>query len=92
MTLDPKSPSMKLWHRLLAAGASEDEATALMHGYAHELAERIRSERGATSLPDGHFFFSGMDFAADLIDPQAQQPPVDEYRLSSRPGVVGGPS
>jgi hypothetical protein len=62
----------------------------LVDAFAHELAERIRSERGTTSLPDGHFFFSGMDFAADLIDPQAQQPPVDEYRLSSRPGVVGG--
>lgn len=84
MSLDPRSPSMTLWHRLLAAGVSEDEATALMHGYAHELAEQIREQRGTTSLPDGHFFFSGMDFAADLIDPQAQQPPVDEYRLSTR--------
>lgn len=57
----------------------------LMHGYAHELAELIREERGTTSLRDGHFFFSGMDFAADLIDPQVQQAPVDEYRLSTRP-------
>jgi len=84
MSLDPRSPSMNLWHRLLAAGVSEGEATALMYGYAHELAERIREQRGSTTLPDGHFFFSGMDFAADLIDPQVQQPPVDEYRLSTR--------
>ncbi|WP_405559099.1 hypothetical protein OHV08_34390 [Streptomyces canus] len=92
MSLDPKSPSMKLWHRLLAAGASEDEATELMHGYAHELAGRIRGEKGATSLESGHHFFSGMDYAADIIDPQEQQPPVDEYRLSTRPRIVGGGS
>lgn len=83
---------MKLWHRLLAAGASEDEATELMHGYAHELADRIRGERGTTSLESGHHFFSGMDYAADIIDPQAEDYPVDEHRLSARPGVVSGES
>ncbi len=92
MSLDPKSPSMKLWHRLLAAGASEGEATELMHGFAHELAERIRAEKPTSSLESAHFFNSGMDYGADIIDPQVQQPPVDEYRLSSHPGVVGGPS
>lgn len=92
MTLDPKSPSMKLWHRLLAAGADEDEATELMHDYAHELAERIRGEKGTTSLESGHHFFSGMDYAADIIDPQARQPSAGEYGLSTRPGVVGGGS
>lgn len=87
MSLDPKSPSMKLWHRLLAAGVSEDEAATLMHGYAHELAGRQRAwidER--TDMP----WWAGE--IPDLIDPQAQQPPVDEYRLSTRGPVVGGES
>jgi hypothetical protein len=85
MTLDPNSSSMNLWHRLLAAGVSEDEATTLMHGYAHELAERQRSwieER--SDMP------WWVDQIPDVIDPQEQHPPVDEYRLSTRPGVVGG--
>lgn len=41
--------------------------------HAHELAEKVRAERGATSLESGHHFFSGMDYAADLIDPKAQR-------------------
>ncbi|MFI5992536.1 hypothetical protein ACIBAC_11870 [Streptomyces sp. NPDC051362] len=79
MSLDPKSPSMKLWHRLLAAGASEAEATELMHGYAHELAERQRTwieER--SDLP------WWVDQIPDVIDPEEQQPPVGEYRISTR--------
>ena len=83
---------MKLWHRLLAAGVSEDETAELMFGYAHELADRIRGEKGTTSLESGHHFFSGMDYAADLIDPQAEGYPADEYRLSTRPGVVSDES
>lgn len=75
---------MKLWHRLLALGVSEEEATELMHGYAHELAEKIRAEKGSGTYAPGVYFHSGMDYAADLIDPQVQQPPVDEYRLSTR--------
>ncbi|MFJ4785176.1 hypothetical protein [Streptomyces sp. NPDC088794] len=84
MTLDPRSPSMNLWHRLLAAGVSEEEATTLMHGYAHELADRQRAwieERA--DMP------WWVDEIPDIIDPEAQRPPVGEYRLSSRPGVVG---
>ncbi|MGW4603751.1 hypothetical protein ACWENS_10820 [Streptomyces sp. NPDC004532] len=82
MTLDPKSPSMKLWHRLLALGVSEEEATELMHGYAHELAERIRTYAERDDLD--YYSPQGLGEAADLIDPQVQQPPVDEYRLSTR--------
>ena len=91
MSLDPKSPSMKLWHRLLAAGATEEEATELMHGYAHELAERIRNTPGHNDPDDyGGFTDAGADWAANLIDPRAEEYPVDAYRLSTRPGVVGG--
>ena len=89
MSLDPKSPSMKLWHRLLAAGVSEDEATELMHGYAHELADRQRDS--LDDLFDRYERTFHEDAFTDLIaviDPKAQQPPVDEYRLSTRPPVV----
>lgn len=75
---------MTLWHRLLAAGVSEDEATTLMHGYAHELAERQREDidyDSGNTTPD---FIAGRLSGADLIDPQEQQPPVGEYRLSTR--------
>lgn len=76
MTLDPKSPSMRLWHRLRAAGVDEDEATVLMNGYAHELAERQRKaiERfdrddhwGTLYRPDD------VEGLPDLIDPRAQR-------------------
>lgn len=79
---DPKSPSMRLWHRLLAAGASEDEATELMNGYAHELAERQRSLADANDEldHDHHVYgFSGaVRKAADLIDPSAGPVRPDE--------------
>lgn len=77
---------MNLWHWLLGHGASEEAAMQLMNGYAHELAERQR-KAGLDwgGVPDMDAFG-----AADLIDPLVQQPPVDEYRLSTRPGVVGG--
>lgn len=73
MTLDPKAPSMRLWHALAGRGVDAYEATELMNGYAHELAERIR----ATSKPDdaddrGGFVEQGAGWAADLIDPKAQ--------------------
>jgi hypothetical protein len=48
-------------------------AQSILDKHAHELAEKIRAERGTTSLENGHHFFSGMDFAADLIDPKAQR-------------------
>ncbi|MCX5253668.1 hypothetical protein OOK27_05695 [Streptomyces canus] len=93
MSLDPKSPSMKLWHRLLAAGVSDDEATELMHGYAHELADRQRA--ALDDVIDRYERTFHQDAFTDLIaviDPQAQQPPVDEYRLSTRRPVVSGGS
>ncbi|WP_406122862.1 hypothetical protein OHQ89_12155 [Streptomyces canus] len=95
MSLDPKSPSMKLWHRLLAAGASEDEATELMHGYAHELADQIREDVDLGAHP-GEALYECEECAtvraANLIDPLVQQPPVDEYLLSTRHRIVGGGS
>lgn len=48
-------------------------AQGILDKHAHELAEKIRTERGTTSLESGHHFFSGMGFAADLIDPKAQR-------------------
>lgn len=65
--LDPKSGSMRLWQALLANGSSEDEATALMNGYAHELADRIRNEGAywGQSSAAGKVYRA----AAKLIDP-----------------------
>ncbi|MFF4552698.1 hypothetical protein [Streptomyces sp. NPDC001422] len=79
MTLDPRSPSMALWHRLLGAGVSEDEARTLMNGYARELAERQRHHFGVGDAPvRAHCdpdcdFCRGVTDAAALIDPQAQR-------------------
>lgn len=70
-TLDPKAPSMRLWQRLLAGGAHEDEATELMNGYAHELAERIRNVH-ATGEGDAWNWWDAAEIpgaCADLIDP-----------------------
>jgi hypothetical protein len=87
MSLDPRSPSMNLWHWLLAHGASEDEATELMNGYAHELAERVR---GWAATQVGGEIEEIYGYAADLIDPQSDDFLVDEYRPSTRPGAVSG--
>lgn len=61
------------------------EATTLMHGYAHELSDRQRAWiEGRADVP------WWVDEIPDIIDPEAQQPPVGEYSLSSRGPVVGG--
>lgn len=70
--LDVNAPSFKLWQALITRGATEDEATELMNSYAHELAERIRAEKGSGSYEPAELFRGGMDFAADLIDPEAR--------------------
>jgi hypothetical protein len=90
--LDPKSPSMALWLRLLAAGVSEDEARTLMNGYAHELAGQQRNwDAEAAGYTDPQM---AVYAAADLIDPETdddgegdgygEPPPVGEYRISTR--------
>ncbi|MEV6014751.1 hypothetical protein [Streptomyces sp. NPDC051997] len=76
MTVDPKAPSMRLWHRLLATGASEDDATELMHGYAHELADRQRAAIEGFDRDDhwGVLFRpDDVEGLPDLIDPKAQR-------------------
>lgn len=40
--LDASRPSWKLYNKLLALGVTVDEASELLNGYAHELAERVR--------------------------------------------------
>ncbi|MEV5915821.1 hypothetical protein AB0M00_43930 [Streptomyces chartreusis] len=67
--LDPKSASMRLWHTLLARGVSEDEATQLMNGYAHELAERQRAENFDWYEDDASGALMAQAHLADLIDP-----------------------
>lgn len=52
---------------------ADHAAREVLDQHASELAEKIRAERGTTSLESGHHFFRGMDFAADLIDPKAQR-------------------
>jgi hypothetical protein len=59
--------------RLTRAGLSAQFADLVLARHATELAEKVRAARGTTSLECGHHFFSGMDFAADLIDPKAQR-------------------
>ena len=58
--------------------AADDEriVQAALAKRAHELAAKIRAEKGTTSLESGHHFFSGMDYAADLIDPDASAGPA----------------
>ncbi|MGY1549606.1 hypothetical protein [Streptomyces sp. MN6] len=94
MDLDPKAPSMKLWQWLLTHGANEDEATELMNGYAHELAERIREDVDLQDHPgEALVECEGCATvrAAALIDPGMSEPGT--YVLSTRrPGAVGGPS
>ena len=41
--LDRSRPSWRLYNRLTALGVTVDEASELMNGYAHELAERQRA-------------------------------------------------
>lgn len=63
---------MNLWQALVSRGVDANEATELMHGYAHELAERQR----ATGRDN---YCSGIDCCqehggvTDVIDPKAQR-------------------
>lgn len=59
------------------ASAFGDALDDLLREHAHELAEKIRAEKGTTSLESGHHFFSGMGYAADLIDPLDEEPEDD---------------
>jgi hypothetical protein len=63
-------PRARLITYLCQAGLSTPRANAVLNDYAHHLAEQIREHKGTTSLENGHYFFSGVAFAADLIDPQ----------------------
>jgi hypothetical protein len=58
--------------------AADDERIVLaaLAKHAHELAETIRAERGSGTYEPGVYFHGGMDFAADIIDPQASAGPV----------------
>jgi len=67
--LDMSRPSWKLYNKLLALGVSGDEATELMNGYAHELAETIRNAPEAPEAWDDDYY-RGEAAAADLIDPE----------------------
>lgn len=69
--LDPNSASLRLWHALLAGGASEEEATVLMNGYAHELADRLRNVHGSGDGESWDWWDAATIPAscADLIDP-----------------------
>ncbi|MGA5035072.1 hypothetical protein ACPB8P_31575 [Streptomyces cellulosae] len=102
MDLDPKVPSMKLWQWLLTHGANEDEATELMNGYAHELAERQRAWAHEPMTDAGAPEYGSVENvldAADRIDPYvegvgfASAGESGTYVLSTRrPGAVSGPS
>ncbi|UJV42065.1 hypothetical protein [Streptomyces sp. AMCC400023] len=67
--LDPKSPSMRLWHALVGRGIDADEATMLMNGYAHELAERIRQWAAVEVSGEIEEIYG---YAADMIDPESE--------------------
>jgi hypothetical protein len=73
--LDQSRPSWVLYNRLLALGVSVDEASSLMNGYAHELAERQRAAIQEFDLDDHWAVFyrvSDVESLPDLIDPEAQ--------------------
>lgn len=77
-SFDPRSPSMRLWHALVGRGVDADEATELMNGYAHELAERQRDMR--PTAPPGFelrreyadAWRDGAKSAAEMIDPEVK--------------------
>lgn len=48
-------------------------AQGILDKHAHELAEQIRTEKGSGTYEPGVYFRTGMDYAADLIDPKAQR-------------------
>ena len=56
---------------LRRAGLSTPRAEANLDAFAHELAEQIRAEKGSGTYEPGVYFRSGMDYGADIIDPQA---------------------
>lgn len=76
-----QQPRYRLWHGLLALGASEELATDLMNDFAHELAEEIRKEANEPSpgpLPLGgklqwNSYARGELAAAEVIDPQSDE-------------------
>jgi hypothetical protein len=82
--LDTNLPSWNLYRKLLILGASPDEATALMNGYAYELAGRQRKSHDEQH----HRFHSGQPCIPgvnchareliDLITPKAQTRPGEE--------------
>lgn len=82
---DPRSLSMNLWHALIGRGVDEGEATTLMNGYAHELAERQRVEARSPGLvlrvsrpEDPRAVAMALaDHLTDLIDPHVR-PASDE--------------
>ncbi|MEU4133674.1 hypothetical protein [Streptomyces wuyuanensis] len=69
MAVDVNAPSYKLFRRLVENGVDANEATELMNGYAHELAEKQRQHHdlgGGCELGVCH----GEELP-DLIDPEA---------------------
>ncbi|MEU9218893.1 hypothetical protein AB0D47_20355 [Streptomyces sp. NPDC048376] len=69
--LDQSRPSWVLYNRLLALGVSVDEASSLMSGYAHELAERQRAVNFDWYEDDASGAYLARDHLANLIDPGA---------------------
>lgn len=56
---------------VLGAGMSPEGAKAMVNAYAHELAEKIRNTPSPRVADDySGLVDHGMDFAADLIDPE----------------------
>ncbi|NUP18378.1 MAG: hypothetical protein HOZ81_20300 [Streptomyces sp.] len=51
---------------------AEHAAKTVLEAHARYLAEKIRAEKGSGTYEPGVIFRGGMDFAADLIDPEAQ--------------------
>ena len=49
----------------------EEVADRILNAHAHELAEQIRAQKGSGTYEPGVYFRGGMDYGADLIDPQA---------------------
>jgi hypothetical protein len=52
------------------ASAFGDALDDLLREHAHQLAEKIRAEKGSGSYEPGVYFRAGMDYAADIIDPE----------------------
>ena len=69
----PSQPELDELARLATyTGASVQQLMHFRHTVLRAAAEKIRTEKGSGTYEPAVMFRSGMDYAAELIDPQAR--------------------